>query len=63
MRGVMQEQQLPKGRSKGRKRQTTEQRSELQKFREGMPKAPSDSDNKVYKQHTLLSRSCNGMVG
>lgn len=39
-----------KGRSKGRKRQATERRSELQKFREVMSKGPSNSDRKVYKQ-------------
>ena len=50
MHAVMQVQQLPKGRSKGRKRQATEQRSELQTFGEVMPKAPSNSDRKVYKQ-------------
>lgn len=46
----MQEQQLPQGRSQGRKRKTVEQRSELQKYREVMPKARSNSDRKAYKQ-------------
>lgn len=46
----MQEQQLPKSRSKSRKRQATEQKAELQKFRDVKPKAPSNRDKKFHKQ-------------
>lgn len=46
----MWKQQLPRSRSKSRKRQATGQRAELQKLREIKPKAPSIRDRKVYKQ-------------
>lgn len=49
MNAVMREQQLPKSRSKSRKRQVIEQTAE-DRFREIKPKAPSNRDRKVYKQ-------------